>query len=78
MEQNSGHGPTVLRAYREAIATGADFVLQVDGDGQFEVSDIRRLADDIRHSGADIAMGKRCTGATRGSEGPSPSRSGRS
>ncbi len=59
MEQNSGHGPTVLRAYREAIATGADVTLQVDGDGQFEVRDIRRIADDICSSRADVAIAKR-------------------
>lgn len=59
MEKNSGHGPTVLRAYHEAIATGADLTLQVDGDGEFDVRDIRRIADDMRNSGADIAIAKR-------------------
>ena len=59
MEKNGGHGPTVLRAYREAIATGADVVLQVDGDGQFDGRDVRRVADDLRHSGADVAIAKR-------------------
>lgn len=59
MESNAGHGPTVLRAYREAIATGADLTLQVDGDGQFDVRDIRRVADDLCHSGADVAIAKR-------------------
>ncbi len=59
MATNSGHGPTVLRAYREAIASGANLVLQVDGDGQFDCRDIRRVADDLRHSGSDAAVGKR-------------------
>ena len=39
---NRGHGPSVLRAYREALAAGPDYVLQVDGDGQFDGSDLRR------------------------------------
>ncbi len=39
---NRGHGPTVLRAYREALASAPDYVLQVDGDGQFDGSDLRR------------------------------------
>jgi dolichol-phosphate mannosyltransferase len=57
-EVNSGHGPTVLRAYREAIATGADWILQVDGDGQFEAEDVGLL---FRHAeaGAAIITGER-------------------
>lgn len=40
---NLGHGPTVLVGYRRALASGADLVLQVDGDGQFLGGDLRRL-----------------------------------
>ncbi len=39
---NRGHGPTVMDAYRRALAGAPDFVLQVDGDGQFAGSDLRR------------------------------------
>jgi len=55
---NSGHGPTVLNAYRRALETGADWVLQVDGDGQFEAEDIELL---FRHAqaGASIVTGER-------------------
>lgn len=42
-EVNRGHGPTVLEAYRNALDTGADLILQVDGDGQFLGSDLRRI-----------------------------------
>jgi len=31
---NSGHGPTVLYAYRYALREGADYVFQTDSDGQ--------------------------------------------
>ncbi|MDO5136631.1 MAG: glycosyltransferase family 2 protein [Eubacteriales bacterium] len=31
---NSGHGPTLLRAYEYAIRSGADYVFQTDSDGQ--------------------------------------------
>ncbi|HEV3129400.1 MAG TPA: glycosyltransferase family 2 protein [Solirubrobacteraceae bacterium] len=41
--RNLGHGPTVLVGYRQAVQSGADLVLQVDGDGQFLGSDLRRL-----------------------------------
>ena len=40
---NSGHGPTALAAYRRALDTGADYIVGVDGDGQFLGSDIRRV-----------------------------------
>ncbi len=41
--ENRGHGPSLMRAYREALAGAPDFVLQVDGDGQFHGSDLRRV-----------------------------------
>jgi len=55
---NSGHGPTVLNAYRRALDTGAEWILQVDGDGQFEAEDIELL---FRHAeaGAAIVTGER-------------------
>ena len=42
-EHNSGHGPALLEAYRQALDTGADAVLAVDGDGQFLGADLRRV-----------------------------------
>src|SRR5581483_2109489 len=40
---NRGHGVSLINAYRRALATTPDFVLQVDGDGQFLGSDLRRV-----------------------------------
>lgn len=40
---NRGHGPCLLEAYHRALGAGADYVLQVDGDGQFHGSDLRRV-----------------------------------
>ena len=51
--RNRGHGPTLLAAYRRALARGADFVLAVDGDGQFRGTDLRRalvLLQDEAHA----------------------------
>ncbi|MCR5650135.1 MAG: glycosyltransferase family 2 protein [Lachnospiraceae bacterium] len=31
---NSGHGPTILAGYKQALKEGADFVFQTDSDGQ--------------------------------------------
>lgn len=40
---NRGHGPSLMLAYRRALAANPDYVLQVDGDGQFHGSDLRRV-----------------------------------
>jgi glycosyltransferase involved in cell wall biosynthesis len=40
--RNQGHGPTVLAAYQRALELNPQYVLQVDGDGQFAGSDLRR------------------------------------
>jgi dolichol-phosphate mannosyltransferase len=42
-QQNRGHGPSLLAAYRRALELNPDYVLQVDGDGQFHGSDLRRV-----------------------------------
>lgn len=41
--ENRGHGPSLMEAYRQALAIEPDYVLQVDGDGQFHGSDLRRV-----------------------------------
>jgi dolichol-phosphate mannosyltransferase len=40
---NRGHGPSLLTAYRRCLELSPDYVLQVDGDGQFHGSDLRRV-----------------------------------
>lgn len=40
---NRGHGPSLMNAYHLALSHRPDFVLQVDGDGQFHGSDLRRV-----------------------------------
>ena len=50
---NRGHGPSLMRAYGHALAGDPDYVLQVDGDGQFLGSDLRRvlvLLEDQAHA----------------------------
>lgn len=42
-DHNLGHGASVLTGYRRALSHAVDFVLQVDGDGQFHGSDLRRV-----------------------------------
>lgn len=58
-ETNRGHGPTVATAYHLALGTGADYIFQVDGDGQFHGSDVLRVAEAVAHGMADVGVGAR-------------------
>jgi len=42
-QPNAGHGPAILRGYRAALATGCEWVFQVDSDKQFFADDFGRL-----------------------------------
>jgi len=55
---NLGHGPSVLKAYHRALDTGAEWVIQVDGDGQFEGADLALLLNHGR-AGNQIVTGAR-------------------
>jgi undecaprenyl-phosphate 4-deoxy-4-formamido-L-arabinose transferase len=37
---NLGHGPSALRAYAAGVDSGADWIVHVDGDGQFVGDDV--------------------------------------
>ncbi len=41
--RNRGHGPSLMSAYEHALGGDPDYVLQVDGDGQFLGSELRRM-----------------------------------
>ena len=58
MDVNRGHGPTLLEAYRQALDVNANLVIQVDGDGQFLGSDLRRVVV-LLEDGADAVCGVR-------------------
>lgn len=42
-QPNAGHGPAIQRGYRAALATGCEWVFQVDSDGQFFAGDFCHL-----------------------------------
>jgi dolichol-phosphate mannosyltransferase len=56
---NAGHGPTTLRALHAGLASGADVIVAVDGDGQFYGSDIRSIVDQLVAGDADVIEGVR-------------------
>jgi glycosyltransferase involved in cell wall biosynthesis len=53
-ERNAGHGPAVIRGLRLARA---EWVFQIDSDGQFVVAEFARLWD--RRESADLVLGVR-------------------
>jgi glycosyltransferase involved in cell wall biosynthesis len=53
-ERNAGHGPAVVRGLRLARA---EWVFQIDSDGQFVVAEFARLWD--RRDSADLVLGVR-------------------
>jgi len=57
---NLGHGPTSLAAWEAGLATGAPWIVHVDGDGQYEGADVVRVAT---VAGGDGALGIRTTRA---------------
>lgn len=50
-KKNQGHGATILRGYRYAIAHGADYIFQTDSDGQTLPEDFWQLWRDRRKCG---------------------------
>jgi dolichol-phosphate mannosyltransferase len=57
--RNMGHGPTTLRALRNALTHQPDVIVAVDGDGQFRGPDIRRLVEVLGTENLDIVEGVR-------------------
>lgn len=46
---NSGHGPTVIHAYKYAIEAGADYVFQTDSDGQTNPAEFDAFWEDRKN-----------------------------
>lgn len=56
---NQGVGGAVVSGYRQALKLEADIVVKVDGDGQMDTRQIRRLIAPIERGKADYAKGVR-------------------
>lgn len=56
---NLGVGGALRCGFRFATKQGFSAVIQVDGDGQHNVSDIQRLLEAVNLSNADVAIGSR-------------------
>lgn len=56
---NQGLGATFREAAGIAIARGADIMVHIDGDGQFDPADIPLLVEPLADKGADMATASR-------------------
>ncbi|WP_400994324.1 glycosyltransferase family 2 protein [Agromyces sp. GXQ0307] len=58
-DENRGHGPSALAAYRAGLERSPDLVLHVDGDGQFHGSDLAKTVRASVSTSADVVHGVR-------------------
>ena len=58
-DRNSGHGPSTMRALSLGLASGAEVVVAIDGDGQFRGTDVVRVLDALESKGLDVVEGVR-------------------
>jgi|YelNatPaOPRAMG01_1025707.scaffolds.fasta_scaffold00043_75 glycosyltransferase involved in cell wall biosynthesis len=56
---NLGIGGAVQTGFRYAVAHGYRYAVQLDGDGQHDPREIRRLLEPVRSGQADIVIGSR-------------------
>ena len=58
-KENQGVGATFQTGIMEALKRGADIVVNIDGDGQFDSADISKLIEPILKNEADLVTGSR-------------------
>jgi len=56
---NRGQGASLQTGQNYALEIKADYVLHFDGDGQFDVEDIKPALEEIKKTNADILFGSR-------------------
>lgn len=56
---NLGLGRTMRRGYEEALKTGAEIIIQLDADGQYDPAEIPKLVEPIQKGEADMVLGSR-------------------
>jgi glycosyltransferase involved in cell wall biosynthesis len=56
---NLGYGAAVQTGYKYALERGAEYVVQMDADGQHDPAEIPRLLEPVRRGECDLAIGSR-------------------
>ena len=63
---NLGQGESLQTGISFALRQGAEYIANVDADGQHDPADIPAMLDALRRSGADYALGSRFLGGVAG------------
>lgn len=56
---NSGHGPSTVKALSLGLSILPDFIVAIDGDGQFIGSDVVKVVNEFVRTNCDVAEGVR-------------------
>jgi hypothetical protein len=64
LDQNSGQGTALRLGYRIAREHGAEYIVTLDADGQWDPADVARLLEPILRDEADFVLGSRVLGRT--------------
>jgi glycosyltransferase involved in cell wall biosynthesis len=56
---NMGYGAALQTGYKYALAAGADFLVQMDADGQHLPSELPRLLEPVQQGECDLVIGSR-------------------
>lgn len=56
---NLGYGAALQTGFLYALARGYDYMVQLDGDGQHDPRDVRRILDTLLAGEADVVVGSR-------------------
>jgi hypothetical protein len=64
LDQNSGQGTALRVGYRIAREHGAEYIVTLDADGQWDPADVARLLEPILRDEADFVLGSRVLGRT--------------
>ena len=64
LDRNSGQGTALRLGYRIAREHGAEYIVTLDADGQWDPSDVARLLEPILADEADFVLGSRVLGRT--------------
>jgi len=62
LERNCGHGIALRVGYQLAREHGAHYIVTLDGDGQWDPSDLAGVLAPVAHGEADLALGSRVLG----------------
>ena len=58
-QKNVGHGPSTIKALKMALMNNHNFIISVDGDGQFLAQDIYNLTLNTIQGGFQVGLGVR-------------------